>query len=101
MLQRGFQLQQRHHQHERNRDVQRGGGVALARHIPIQLHDLCRVLSLRRPDLQDEVVLVDLRRMLGKREREKGFTGKEGESYGDDGHENYSTWPGMVASRGP
>ena len=66
MLQRGLQLQQRHHQHERNRVVQRDGGVALARHIPIQLHDLRRVLSLRRPDLQDEVVLVDLRRLLGK-----------------------------------
>ena len=26
---------------------------------------------------------------------------KKRESYGDDGHENYSTWPGMVASRGP
>ena len=77
ILQRGFQLQQRHHQHERNRIVRRHSDVALAWHIQIQLHDLRRVLSIRRPDLQDEVVVLDLRRMLGMNERSREG-GREG-----------------------
>ena len=90
ILQRGFQLQQRHHQHERNRIVRRHSDVALAWHIQIQLHDLRRVLSIRRPDLQDEVVIVDLRRMLGMKEGRKG--GREGGTQTDnDMHQNRTT----------
>ena len=68
ILQCGFQLQQRHHQHERDRHLRRHSDLALARHLQVELHDIRGVLSLRRPDLQDEVVIVDVRRVLGTKE---------------------------------
>ena len=85
-MQRGFQLQQRYHQHERNRIVGRHSDVALARDIQIQLHDLRRVFPIRRPDLQDEVVIVDLRRMLGMKEGREGGTQTD-----NDMHQNRTT----------
>ena len=55
------------HQHERHRDVRRQRHVAVDDDIPLVVRHRGQVLPVRRTELYDDLRLVDLRRVPGKR----------------------------------
>ncbi len=60
-----FPVQPRRYQHERDRQQRRERDLALSRHLPLQLRNQRRVLSIRRSAVQDEMGIVDVRRVPG------------------------------------